>query len=205
LFAGKAAEVLQQPAEQPRSPNFSFSVEELCSISEDWLTFDPLQQPFEQFVIPLDASFVAEACFSTVIEASDSLKQLPESIFLPFIEATSCLEFAEASGALQQPLEHASPLPALWRFPGLALDPPQEESEEARRTLREDSVEWRSLPTVERQDGAQQDSCPIDIKARQIQPRASSLAAYLARAERRCWSHGFPSVLLQLGPEISIV
>lgn len=192
--------LLQQPAEQPRPPEFSFPEDEYCSVVKDWLTFGLPQQPFRQFAVPLDAPFVTEACCSMAADVSGLLQQLPELAALPFLVATHCLGTAEALGLLQQPLEHASPLPfgrALRRFSDPVLPPSRQESREARRILQEDSVERRSLPREEPLGCVQQDSCPRTIEARQIQPRASSLAAYLARVERRCWSHGLPLELLQ--------
>lgn len=157
-----------------------------------------LQQPFEQFAAPLDASST-EACSCGALNLPDSLQQLPEMASFPFSEASNCLELIAALGASQQPLKHASPMLLLFSEP--ALDTRQQESREARKILRENSIERRSLPRVERLDGAQQVSCPRASKARQIQPKASSVAAYLARAERRCWSHGLPSGFRQVEPK----
>lgn len=179
--------LLQQPVEQPRPPGFSVQEEECCSIVKGWLTFDPSQQPFEHFVAPLDASST-EGCSCGVMRPSDSLQQLPASISFPFSKAPH----VDALGALQQPLEHAS-----------SIDTRQQESREARRILREDDIERRSFLRAERLGGAQQVSCPMASKARHIQPKASSVAAYLARAERRCWSHGLPSGLRQVEPDDS--
>lgn len=150
----------------------------------------------------LDPPFVTDVSRLMAADVSGLLQQLPELAAFPFLVATHCLGAPEALGALQQPLEHACPLPfrlALRRFSDPVLTPSQQESREARRILREESVDRRSLPRGEPLGGEQQDSCPRAIKARQIQPKASSLAAYSARAERRCWSHGLPSGLRQLG------
>lgn len=144
----------------------------------------------------LDASFVTETSSPMFMETSDLLQQLPELIVFPFLGTPHCLESAEALDTPQQPLEHASPFPVLRRLFSEVLEEPRE----SRRILRDDSVEWRSLPEVDRLSDGQQDSCPRAIKARQMQPKASSVAAYLARAERRCWSHGLPSGLWQAEP-----
>ncbi|KAL5364724.1 hypothetical protein BJX96DRAFT_138300 [Aspergillus floccosus] len=161
---------------------------------------DP-QQPLEQVPVLFDLLFVRDACDPANALASDLLQQPPELTILLLLVVAHCLATVAGSGEPQQSLEHASPLPfrlALRCPPDSRLPPEQQESSEA-RTDREESTERRSLPREARVGGAQQDSCPRAIRARQMQPSASSLAAYLARAERRCLSHGAPSGPWQLG------
>lgn len=70
--------------------------------------------------------------------------------------------------------------------------------------VRHDSIEARAggsgafrEPAVlfmdEPDRGRQQDSCPRAMRARQMQPRASSLSAYVLRVLRECSAHAFPS------------
>jgi hypothetical protein len=55
-------------------------------------------------------------------------------------------------------------------------------------------AEQRFLSTDERSRGLQQESCPRASRARQMQPTASKVAAYLSRVVRVWWRHAFPSL-----------
>lgn len=184
-------DLLRQLGEQARRQEFPFSGDEHCSAVGTRNIFGLSQQPFEYVMMFLNSPFVTEVCPPVDSGVSGLLQLLPESAAFPLLVEGHCLTTVGALGGPQHPLEQLSPLPsilALWCVLGLVILPAQQES-----------AERRSLPREKRLGGAQQDSCPSAIKARQIHPRASSLARYLVRAERRCCSHGFPSGVWQLG------